>query len=73
MDLDADIYGGITNLEIFETIKDNLEFDQLIAEFPDKGEPSWVHVSLAENNRNQILVAYKGNGKTAYRVYDGKL
>jgi hypothetical protein len=33
MDLDADVFGKVTNAEIFHYIKDNLEFDQLIWEF----------------------------------------
>ena len=70
MDLDADVYGGVTNAEIFNYIKDNLEFDQLIWEFGTDEEPAWVHVSLSKRtNRNQILKAYKVNGKTKYEIY----
>lgn len=53
MDIDADIFGGVTNTRIFEWIKNNLEFDQLIREY---GENGWVHVSYkASGNRNQVL------------------
>lgn len=70
MDLDADVYGGVTNADIFHYIKDNLEFDQLIWEFGTDEEPSWVHVSLSKRtNRNQVLKAYKVNGKTKYEIY----
>ena len=70
MDLDADVYGGVTNADIFNYIKDNLEFDQLIWEFGTDEEPAWVHVSLSKRtNRNQILKAYKVNGKTKYEIY----
>ena len=70
MDLDADVYGGVTNAQIFNYIKDNLEFDQLIWEFGTDEEPAWVHVSLSKrNNRNQILRAYKVDGKTKYEIY----
>ena len=70
MDLDADVYGGVTNAQIFNYIKDNLEFDQLIWEFGTNEEPAWVHVSLSKrNNRNQILRAYKVDGKTKYEIY----
>jgi len=63
LDLDADIYGKITNKQIFDFIKDNLDFDQLINEF----DYSWIHVSYKkEGNRKQILKAYKLNGKTKY-------
>ena len=60
MDLDADVYGYITNKDIFDYIKENLDFDQLIAEYPDdKGNPSWVHVSYKEKgNRKQVFIAY---------------
>ena len=64
IDIDADIYnfGGVTNKEIFDYIVENLEFDQVINEF----NYSWVHVSYSENNRKQVLKAYKENGKTKY-------
>ena len=46
-----------TNKEIFDYIKDNLIFDQLIAEYPDKdGNPSWVHVSYRDHNRQEVLI-----------------
>lgn len=73
MDIDADIYGYTTNKDIFNYIKDNLEFDQLIAEYPDEtGNPSWVHVSYKENgNRKQVFIAYPiGNGRTKYIPYN---
>ena len=71
MDLDADVFGKVTNAQIFHYIKDNLEFDQLIWEFGTETEPAWVHVSLSKgNNRNQILVAKKVSGKTVYEFYN---
>lgn len=69
MDIDADIFGGISNKEIFEWIKDNLDFHQLIAEFPDvNGNPQWVHVSLKRNGKNkkEVLRAKSIGGKTVY-------
>jgi len=59
---------GIKNSEIFHFIKDNLDFDQLIWEFGDKNEPSWVHFSLSmKGNKRQVIKAVKGaNGKTSY-------
>ena len=52
-------------------IKDNLEFDQLIWEFGDDTNPSWVHVSYKANGkqRKQILKAIKKNGDTKYIPY----
>ena len=60
---------GYTNKELFMYIKDHLEFDQLIGEFPDNvGEYSWVHCSYKkEGNRGEVLIAYKDdNNKTKY-------
>ncbi len=68
IDIDCDVFGGITNLQLLYWIKDNLEFDQLIWEFdnPD-GSPAWVHVSYSEqNNRNECLRAYKTKEGTKY-------
>lgn len=71
IDIDMDGSGdGVSNLDIFHYIKDNLQFDQLIAEFPQKGHPDWVHVSYTANsNRKQILVAKKVGGKATYIPY----
>lgn len=72
MDLDADVYGRVTNAEIFHYIKDNLDFDQLIWEFGTDDNPDWVHVSLSKKaNRKQVLVAKRVNGKTTYEFYNG--
>jgi hypothetical protein len=55
------------NSKIFEYIKNNLTFDQLIWEFGTDTEPAWVHVSYKRNgNRMQVLKALKVNGKTKY-------
>jgi hypothetical protein len=70
--IDIDMDGtAITNAEIFNYIKDNLEFDQLIAEFPVNGNPAWVHVSYESTGkqRKQILVAKKVGGATKYIAY----
>jgi len=70
LDIDADIFGGITNSKIFNYIKDNLEFNQLIWEFGNTANPDWVHVSYVKgNNKKQILKAVKRNGKTLYEIW----
>jgi len=70
LDLDADVYGVITNSDIFNYIKDNLEFDQLIWEFGDDKSPNWVHVSFSEGkNRMKVIKALKGRNKTIYKLY----
>jgi hypothetical protein len=53
----------------FNFIKDKLEFDQLIWEFGNDENPSWVHVSFSSKNRKQVLKASKKNGKTIYNNY----
>ena len=70
--IDIDMDGtDITNAQIFNYIKDNLNFDQMIWEFGTDANPDWVHVSFASNRsqRKQILVAKKVNGKTTYTPY----
>ena len=78
---DIEIYSeDVSNLELAEWIRDNLEFDQLIlenynperiskitgeAEGPNSG---WVHVSYSSvgNNRMDVLRMVKKNGKAKY-------
>ncbi len=69
IDLD-DTFGHKTNAEMFNYIKNNLNFDQLIWEFGDDTNPNWVHVSFVSNdeNRGRCLKAEKVNGRTSYRV-----
>jgi len=62
---------GIANETVAQWIADNLEFDQLILEFAEKGIPDagWVHVSyVGEGNRKQILTALRdpATRKTVY-------
>ena len=50
----------LTNRMIFDYIKDNMEFTELIWEFGDNENPSWVHVVYDENDLNkEILYSYK--------------
>ena len=72
--IDIDMDGsanGVTNKMVFDFIKANVNFDQLIAEFPVNGNPAWVHVSYNGDGaqRKQILVAKKSGSKTAYIPY----
>ena len=63
--------GGITNKMVFDYIKDNLNFDQLIWEFGTDANPDWVHVSYESTGRQrkQILKAVRKNGATSYVPY----
>jgi zinc D-Ala-D-Ala carboxypeptidase len=61
IDIDCDTFGHGTNQEVFNYIRVNLDYDQVIGEYPDaKGKWSWVHVSLKKSgNRKQVLVKLK--------------
>jgi zinc D-Ala-D-Ala carboxypeptidase len=72
LDLDQDGRGnGVRNKDVFNYIKDNLEFDQLIAEGSNgAGDMNWVHVGYRKGqNRNQILIADFSSGKAKYIPY----
>lgn len=68
LDLDAHVYGKVTNAQIFNYIKEHLDFDQLIWEFGTEDEPDWVHVSYirGDENRKRCLRAVKEDGVTTY-------
>jgi zinc D-Ala-D-Ala carboxypeptidase len=61
---DLKFKGG--NDVLFNWLKENTDFDQLIWEFGTDEEPSWVHISYSPRHRKQILKAIKRNGKTKY-------
>lgn len=67
IDID-DVYGSVTNAYMYEWIKENLSFDQLIWEFGTDANPDWVHVSYVDgdSNRQRCLRAIRENGKTKY-------
>jgi hypothetical protein len=70
--IDIDMDGTcITNAQIFNYIKDNLIFDQMIWEFGTDKNPDWVHVSYESTGkqRKQLLRAVRANGKTTYQNY----
>ena len=70
--IDIDMDGStVTNKQVFDYIKDNLVFDQMIWEFGTDKNPDWVHVSYESTGkqRKQILKAVKINGKTSYVPY----
>jgi len=71
LDLDADVFGRCTNAQIFNWLKENVEFDQLIWEFGDEDNPDWVHVSFVYDgaNRRRCLKAVRDDqGKVVYEV-----
>lgn len=72
IDIDRDGYSQPDNSQIFDYIKKNLDFDQMIWEFGTQKNPEWVHVSYKREgkNRAELLVAYKTSyGKTKYRQF----
>lgn len=72
IDIDCDTFGHGTNKGIFDFIRLNLEFDQLIWEYGDENHPDWVHVSLSYSgkNRRQILRCHRVDGKPKYVPFD---
>jgi hypothetical protein len=71
IDIDQDYYNnGVTNADVFNFIKDNLQFDQLIWEYGNSEQPDWVHVSwnARGNQRNKVLRATKIGKKTTYTL-----
>ena len=70
--IDIDMDGtSITNKQVFDFIKDNLDFDQLIWEFGTITNPNWVHVSYRSEGkqRKQVLKAVKKGSSTSYVPY----
>jgi len=69
IDID-DNYGYKTNAEMFNYIKDNLDYDQMIWEFGNSENPDWVHISYVSEdaNRRRCLKAYKKSGRTRYEL-----
>ena len=73
MDLDQDGRStGITNKQVFDYIKANVDFDQLIWEFGTDQNPDWVHVSYSVKGkqRKQLVKAVRVNGQPKYNPYD---
>ena len=73
LDLDADVFGKVSNADLFFYIKECLDFDQLIWEFGDDTNPDWVHVSYNSptENRGRVMKAYKDPEYpgTTYKVW----
>ena len=69
IDID-DTFGVVANSDMYNYIKNNLDFDQMIWEFGDDDNPNWVHVSYVskEDNRNRCLRASKSGGTTLYSL-----
>jgi zinc D-Ala-D-Ala carboxypeptidase len=75
MALDLDMDGKsnkITNADIFNYIKENLPYSELIWEFGTDENPNWVHVAIAKGREDEknTKIAYKVEGKTKYKKWD---
>lgn len=69
IDIDMDGHSSeVTNVQVFNWIRQNLSFDQLIWEYGNGSSPDWVHVSYntSGTNRRQVLRATKGTFGTKY-------
>lgn len=69
MDIDMDGHNsGVTNVQIFDYIRQNLVFDQLIFEYGNSTCPDWIHVSYRSggNQRREVLRATRGTFGTKY-------
>ena len=69
--IDLSTLGEKTNGELFNWIRENVSFDQLIWEFGTDESPKWIHVSWVnkKSNRNRILRAkYKGSFVTYHII-----
>jgi zinc D-Ala-D-Ala carboxypeptidase len=69
--IDISTLGKKTNGELFEYIKEKLDFDQLIWEFGSDESPKWIHVSYKnkKDNRKDVLKArYRGGRVTYFRM-----
>ena len=61
---------SVSNPDLAEWIRDNLEFDQLILEFYNGKDPNsgWVHCSYSlMENRKKCMTAMKTAGKVEYK------
>jgi len=66
--LDMDFGNREDNKKLFDYIRKNLMFDQIIWEAGDSIGPDWVHVSYnPAHNRREVLKMTKINGKSTYK------
>ena len=72
IDLDADVYGGIENMDIFLFVLRELPFWKLIYEHGDDENPDWVHISYKQgyNHMKTVLRATSEDGEVIYKPFD---
>ena len=75
MALDLDMDGrsnSVSNTDVFNYIKNNLPYSELIWEFGNEDKPDWVHVAIAKGREDEknTKIAYRVDGKTKYAKWD---
>ena len=53
---------NVSNMELAKWIVSNLDFDQLILEYYTGGNTGWVHCSIADDPRGELLTFDRLNG-----------
>ena len=74
MALDLDMDGKsktVCNMCVFNFIKENLPYTELIWEFGTTDKPDWVHVAIAKGREQEknAKIAYREEGKTKYKKW----
>ena len=66
--IDISTLGKKSNGELFDYIRQNLDFDQIIWEFGNNENPRWIHLSYKnkKDNRKDVLKARYRGGKVTY-------
>jgi len=69
--MDIEATNESTNKKLYDYIKKNLDFDQLIWEFGTEKNPDWIHVSYKspKENRNRVLRSV-AEGNPVYQVVE---
>jgi len=71
LDLDADVFGKVTNKQIFDYVRANCEYAELIWEYGTTSQPDWVHVAFDKGkNVKETLRCMSVNGKPKYIPFD---
>ena len=60
----------MTTADLYNWIYSNItSYDQLIWEYPEKGDGSWVHVSFSSQNRKKTTLA--SSREEYHNLYNG--
>lgn len=69
IDMSVD-YPDFNKKDLFEMIRNNMDFDQLIYEGGTPENPAWVHCSYSSvHNRKECLRMVKVNGISTYQLF----